>query len=147
MIVRWTQARYRDQSDRRISEAPRLLRNVFGCLTLISRPRAPARAHLPPHVSLLARFGGTSQGVQQKLMRTRSDRNHHERLRRLHDGIEARSHGWAMRKRDRVYCATSPRSPFADYFRISNKRLGTARSLTSQKPVSGQLRDRRQFGS
>jgi len=48
-------------------------------------------AHVPPHVSLLARFGWYFDGGAAEADAARSDCNHHERLRRLYDGIEAGS--------------------------------------------------------
>jgi len=48
-------------------------------------------AHVPPHVSFLARFRWHFHGSAAETDAARSDCNHHERLWRRHDGIEASS--------------------------------------------------------
>ena len=56
-----------------------------------ARPRRHRLAHLPPHVSVLARLGWHFDGCAAEADAARSNCNHHECLRRRHDGIEARS--------------------------------------------------------
>jgi integrase len=56
-----------------------------------TQPRRYRLAHLPPHLSLVARFGWHFDGSAAEANASRSDCNHHERLWRRHDGIEAHS--------------------------------------------------------
>jgi hypothetical protein len=56
-----------------------------------TRPGRHRMAYLPAHISLVARFGWHIDECTTEAYAARSDCNHHERLWRRHDGIEARS--------------------------------------------------------